>query len=164
MSDIDNVLNNVDAMNEEPVDEVNLDTPKENFEADTEEDLPTGGILEQLAMDEPICQGGPTRQAVEDLKAKLPPGTRLMFTGLTDGSGILWKTVNRGEWKKIIALLKNVTDDSKREDVIFSKISIFPELTDQSKIDELPAGAIATVMQEFYLHSGFTPAFEALAL
>jgi hypothetical protein len=137
----------------------------DEFEAEPDEtsDQP-GSVLESLEPDEAICAGGPTRTEVEALKAKLAPGLRLMFTGLANNEGILWKTCNRGEWKALMNTVRNITDETAREDFIFAKIALFPDCSDHSRINLLPAGAVTTVMTEFYIHSGFQPVMETIAL
>lgn len=172
--ELDQLTNQLDAFNAEPAlpDPGNVPTDTgvgvpavpEDSNEDAEPLEEPKSLLEELAEDEPICEGGPTRAAVEKIKAGLTPGTQLMFTPLVNNRGILWKTVNRGEWKRITAMLQKEQDTQKREDFIFAKICLFPDVRDMRVIDTLPAGAVSNVMSEFYLHSGFTPIMESFVL
>jgi hypothetical protein len=119
--------------------------------------------LNDLAMDEPIFTGGPTRQEVEALKEQYP-NADIMCVLLANGSGVVYRTMTRLEWKRIQELVQNVPDPEQRADIIFSKIVLFPNCQDRTIIQNLPAGVVTTVLTDFYQYAGFAPVAASLKL
>lgn len=139
------------------VDELNTPAPEV-----VEEKVPESAMSD-LEPDEQIFAGGPTRAEIEAFKKQFPH-SQVMATLLADSTGIVWRTFNRLEWKQIQALTRQIADPDKKEEIIFSKIVLFPNCSDQSSVLNLPAGAVTSVMNEFYLYSGFQPVTESLKL
>jgi hypothetical protein len=119
--------------------------------------------LNELEMDEPIFVGGPTRAEVEAMK-KAHPHSAIYCLLMSGNTGVLYRTITRGEWKKIQAEIADVADVNEREERLFAKISLYPVIASQADIDSLPAGAINSVMQEFYTYCSFTPVAASLRL
>jgi hypothetical protein len=120
-------------------------------------------VLDTLGDDEAIFLEGPTKAEVEQWKAQYP-NTSVMATLLADGHGIVWRTVTRMEWRNIQNLVRKIEDTDKRDDILFSKIVLFPNCSDQQVVNSLPAGAITNVLNEFYLYAGFSGVAESLKL
>lgn len=132
-------------------------------EARLKEIATNGTELDELELDERIYDGGPTRAEVEGLKAQFP-NSKLLCVLLADGYGVLYRTVTRREWKAIQKLVEKITDPDKREEIVFSKIVLHPDCSNYETIGEMPAGVVISVMQEFYLHSGFQPVVQSMVL
>lgn len=169
MSDTNDVLQKLDQFNAEQLEAA--EEPRVAGEpavvSTTEEILvpeEPRNALEVLAPDEAICEGGPTRTQLEELKKSLAPGSMLIFTALSGNRGVVWKTVTRGEWKQLMNKVRDIQDEQRREDFIFSSIAVWPDCKSPAELDKMPAGAVTMVMQEFYLHSGFTPIMESVIL
>jgi hypothetical protein len=162
VSDIDQFLASIPEAPQETTVPVTPEVPQTEVVQDEPVD-PNASPLETLDMDEQIFADGPTRTTVEEWKKQFPT-SQVMATLLADGRGLVWRTLNRLEWKNIQNLTRNVQDADKREDIIFSKVVLFPDCKDQNTILNLPAGAVTTVMNEFYLYSGFQPVTESLRL
>lgn len=124
---------------------------------------PNASPLDELTDDEPIFTGGPTKTEVQAIKLKYPHSS-IMALLLADGSGILYRTMTRNDWKVVQKLTRAIEDPEKREEVIFGKICLHPNCEDQTVVGNLPAGVITSVMNEFYLYSGFSPVAESLKL
>jgi len=121
--------------------------------------------LDELGMEEPIFDGGPTRAEVEAYKASYPH-SKLLCVLLEDGYGVLYRTLTRTEWKVIQkALLALKTDEpEKREEYVFAQIVLSPDVSTPEIIGNLPAGIVPTVMTQFYGQSGFTAVVQSLQL
>jgi hypothetical protein len=126
-------------------------------------DDPNASPLERLAMDEPVFAGGPTRAQIEAFKLKYPHSSILALL-LADNRGLIYRTLTRAEWKGIQHTLRGQEDADKREEFIFSKIVLHPDCSNIEVVGTLPAGAVTSVMQEFYVYSGFQPIAESLKL
>lgn len=123
----------------------------------------TGDILASMAMDEELWAGGPTRATVEEFKKKYPTSD-IRASLLANETGIIWRTLNRSEWRELNNLSRNVQDEEKREEILFQKIVLFPDCSDIASLDKLPAGVLPVVLKEFYLYAGFQPVADSLKL
>ena len=137
-----------------------LDPTPESDEIQLDANTP---ILDQLPMDEELWTDGPTRADVEKMKKEYP-SSDIRATLMANESGILWRTLNRQEWRDLNALVRNVQDENKKEEILFQKICLYPDVSDAKAIDKLPAGVLPAVMQEFYLYSGFQPVADSIKL
>ena len=137
--------------------------PAEVTPADTGAPEPPKEILDELEDDEALFMGGPTKKDVQLWKEQYPHA-QIRATLLADGSGLIWRTLNRLEWKGVQHLVRATEDPDLREEVIFSKVVLFPDCKNTTVIGTLPAGALTAVMNEFYTFCGFSPVAESIRL
>ncbi len=128
-----------------------------------EEPPKTASVLETLGQDEPLYEGGPTRSQVEEIKLKYPH-SKVLCVLFADGSGCVYRTMTRLEWKAVQKLISAIEDPDQREDTLFTKICLFPDCSDRTVLQNMPAGAVQVVMQEFYAYSAFQPVAESIQL
>ena len=135
-----------------------LEGQSDNIDADMQ-----GPILEQLSMEEELWPGGPTRANVEEMKKKYP-NSDVRASLMANETGVIWRTLNRAEWREMNNIVRNIPDEAKKEEVLFQKIVLFPDCSGPDAIDKLPAGILPAIMQEFYLYSGFQTVAESIKL
>jgi hypothetical protein len=159
--DQENALNNI-PFDEEP------ESKPEAVEVEKEQSktLPpatNNTVLDSLELEEAIFTGGPTRSEIEAMKKQYPHAD-IMCSLLATGKGVVYRTMTRSEWKNIQQLVRSMDDPDQKEEVIFSKIVLFPNCQDRSVINNLPAGVVQNTLNEFYTYSGFTPVAESMKL
>ena len=158
---VDEILNTIESSqipNEEGAEERAAEQARKDLPPAT-----NGTVLDEMQLDEPLFDSGPSRREVEELKKKYP-NSSIMCTLMPDGTGYIYRTLTRNEWRGLQTILRPMSDPDKKEELIFSKVVLHPNVADTTKIGDLPAGVVTTVLNEFYMSSGFQPVAESLKL
>lgn len=152
---------------EQPKEEVNLKLKEEEV-VEVEEAPDFAGaeadVLypEDLAPETILFEGGPTAGDIVEWKKQYG---RVYITEISFDEYIIWRTINRREYKELVRSINHLMENSQvsevelnmyNEEAICQMCILFPALTDE-EFDNQLAGMPAIISQQILEQSGFRP-------
>jgi len=144
-------------MEEETEEEVELDIAPD----EEDEEVEPGIVMpEDLPPETPLFEGGPTAGDIIEWKKEFGD---VYVTEISFENYVVWRTINRGEYKKLVKQVNDMVESAKysevdinmyNEEAICSNCILFPVLDSFEK--EL-AGMPAVISQQILESSGFKP-------
>jgi len=137
------------------------DVAAENEDLENTEDSSVGINVEDLDPDLQIWEDGPTAKDIVDWKKKYGD---VYVTSVTFDKHVVWRTLNRNEYKMIVRQIEQVISSGKmtqteanmlNEELVCQFCTLFPQFSGEDFSKEL-AGLPSILAQQILESSGFT--------
>lgn len=142
--------------------ELENDQPEEQIDAQAEEEDESSIInVEDLDPDLEIWNGGPKAKDIVEWKKKYGD---VYVTSITFDKHVVWKTLNRQEYKMIVRQIEQVVSSGKmsqteanmlNEELVCQFCTLYPQFSNEDFSNEI-AGLPSILAQQILESSGFT--------